>query len=82
MSLFDAYSAQKPNTSPQQPQQKITPMQQLRQNPAATLKQAGFQVPEGMNNPYQIVQHLLQSGQVSNPRLMQMQQLMSRIVRR
>lgn len=49
-----------------------TPMemlQQLRQNPSAVLKQAGYNVPENMTNPQQILNHLLQSGQVTNARL-------------
>ena len=49
---------------------------QLKSNPAGFLSQKGFNVPEGMNDPNQIIQHLLQSGQISNARLNYAQQLM------
>ena len=51
------------------PQQML---QQLRANPVAYLRQAGMDVPDGMNDPQQIINHLLQSGQVSNQRLAQL----------
>ena len=67
MSLFDALQAN--------PMQMI---QQLRQNPSAVLKQAGMTIPDGMSNPQQIVQHLVQSGQVSNAKLQSVMQMMGR----
>lgn len=48
---------------------------QLRQNPAACLQQAGYTIPEGMNDPNQILAHLLQSGQVDQNRLNQLNQM-------
>ena len=47
----------------------------LTANPAAVLKQAGLSVPAGMNNPQQIISHLLQTGQITNPRLQMAQRL-------
>lgn len=50
----------------------INPMamlQQLMNNPVQTLMQAKFNVPEGMNNPNDIIQHLLNTGQVSQQRV-------------
>jgi len=45
-------------------------LRQLQQNPAAMLRQAGLNVPEGMgNNPQAMVMHLIQSGQVGGPAL-------------
>lgn len=47
------------------------PMQmfnQLRQNPAQFLKQAGFNIPANLNDPNAIIQHLMNSGQVSQQR--------------
>ena len=67
MSLFDSLGQQ---TNPMQM------MQQLRSNPATTLKQAGMNVPDGMTDPQQIVNHLLQSGQISNSRLQMAQRMM------
>lgn len=40
-------------------------LQQLRQNPAQMLRQAGLNVPDNLNDPNQIIQHLMNSGQVS-----------------
>lgn len=57
-------------------------MNQLRQNPAATLKQAGMNIPDGMSDPQQIINYLLQTGQVNNPRLQMVQQLAGRIFKR
>lgn len=49
---------------------------QLKANPQGFLSGKGFNVPEGMTDPNQIIQHLLQSGQISNARLSYAQQLM------
>lgn len=57
-------------------------MNQLRQNPAATLKQAGLNIPDGMNDPQAIINHLLQTGQINNPRLQMVQQLAGRFFKR
>ena len=71
MSLFD-------NLGMQQPMNPIQMLGQLRQNPAGVLKQAGFNIPSGINNPQQIVNYLLQSGQVGQGRLAKAQQMASR----
>ena len=73
MSIFD-------NLSPQQPQQ-VNPMQmmqQLRSNPASFLKGMGLNIPAGMTDPQQMVNYLMQSGQVTPPRFRQAQQMMQR----
>ena len=65
----------------QQYQQKpdlMTMLSQLKQNPAAMLS-AKYNVPQGMTDPNEILQHLLTTGQVSQDqvnRLMQMRQFM------
>ena len=38
---------------------------QLQSNPFQILTQRGFKVPNGMNDPQQIVKHLMNTGQVS-----------------
>lgn len=71
MSIFDALGGQ----------MQMNPMQmmmQLRSNPAAVLKQRGLNVPDGMTDPQQIVQHLISSGQVSNNALQTAMQMMLR----
>ena len=50
---------------------------QIKQNPMALLRQAGLNVPEGMTNPNQIINHLVQSGQINQQRLAQAQQMAS-----
>jgi hypothetical protein len=56
-------------------------MNQLRANPAAMLKQRGLNIPEGMNDPQQIINHLLQTGQINNSRLQMAQQMMAQMRR-
>ena len=67
MGLFDQLGQQNP----------MQMLQQIRQNPAAILQKAGLNIPAGMSDPQQIIQHLMQSGQVSQSRYQQaMQQMM------
>lgn len=40
-------------------------LMQLKQNPLAFLQKAGFNVPDNVNNPQEIIQHLMNSGQIS-----------------
>lgn len=78
MSLFDNLN-QANQVGRINPQQAL---QQLRSNPAAVLKKAGLNVPDTMKDPQQIVNHLLQSGQVSNQRLQMAQRMMGMFGRR
>ena len=73
MSLFDSL-----NSQPQQPINPMQRLQALKQNPSSVLQQAGFNVPQGMNNPQQIIQHLIQSGQVPQNRYTQVLQMLGR----
>lgn len=70
MSLLDRLSGQQQN-----PQQIL---QQLQQDPAGMLKQKGLNIPAGMKNPQQIVNHLISSGQIPNARLQQVLQMMGK----
>lgn len=68
----------------QKPQQ-LNPMQmlqQLRSNPMGMLKQAGYNIPDGMSNPQQMVNYLIQSGQVPQSRYQQVVQALNRTGRR
>lgn len=40
-------------------------VQQLKANPMQFLQRAGFNVPNNLNDPNQIIQHLMNSGQIS-----------------
>lgn len=75
MSLFDNLGNK---NAPQNPMQML---QQLRSNPVSVLQQAGYNIPAGMNNPQQIIQHLLQSGQVSQNKFAQAQQMAAKFRR-
>lgn len=80
MSLFDSLGGTTaPTTAPTNPIQMLS---QLKGNPAQMLKQAGYSIPDGMNNPQQIVNHLLNSGQVNNGRLSMAQQMARNFGRR
>jgi hypothetical protein len=50
-------------------------LSELKRNPAAALRNAGYSIPDGLSNPQQILNHLLQSGQIDQGRLAQAQQL-------
>lgn len=71
MSIYEALG----NQMPANPMQML---QQIRSNPAAVLRQRGLQIPDGMTNPQQIIQHLLSSGQVPQARYQQAMQLIGR----
>lgn len=63
----------------QQTQQAQNPREQA----LNLLKQQGIAIPEGMeNNPQGIIQHLMQSGRVTQNRLTMGQQMMQRMFRR
>lgn len=74
MSIYDQLG----NKAPANPMQMLA---QLRQNPAGVLKQAGLSIPAGMNNPQQIINHLLQTGQVPQNRYQQAMQMAQRFRR-
>ena len=48
---------------------------QLKGNPIGVLKNAGFNVPDNLNNPQEIIQHLMNSGQVNQSQVNQAQQM-------
>ena len=54
------------------------PMQMLmmlKQNPAQLLQQAGFRIPMNLSDPNAIIQHLMNSGQVTQQRYEQARQM-------
>ena len=76
MSLFDSLS------NKQQQKNPFQLVEQLKTNPWSTLREAGLNIPEGMHDPQQIINYLLQSGQVNSPRFQMAQQLAGRLFRR
>ena len=49
--------------------------QRFMQNPTQALMEAKFNVPQGMTNPNDILQHLMNTGQVSQQRINQVMQM-------
>lgn len=64
--LFNSLNSTKPNFMSQ--------LQMLKNNPAQFLLQRKFNIPEGMNNPQEIVQHLLNTGQMTQNQFNTLQQ--------
>ena len=68
MSLFDKVQGGQPN------------LQQIQRDPLGMARQAGYQIPENLaGNPQAMVQHLIQTGQVSNPLLQKIMPMMQRL---
>lgn len=72
MSLFDRLRGGQKPAAPTMAEA----MQRLRANPVEALKAAGLSIPTEMSDPQQMVQHLLQSGQVP-PAMVQAAQRMA-----
>ena len=69
MSLFDRIQGNQPN------------LQQIQQDPIGMAKQAGFNIPPNLaGNPQAMVQHLIQTGQVSNPMLQRIMPMMQKLM--
>lgn len=56
-------------------------IQQLQANPIQFLQRAGFNVPNNLNDPNAIIQHLMNSGQISQQRYEQARQLAAQLKR-
>lgn len=56
-------------------------LQQLRANPMQFLMQRRFNLPQGMNDPNEIMQHLLSTGQISQQQINQAYQMAQRMGR-
>ena len=74
MGLFDKLS------QPQQGQQMTPDMMRqeigsIKANPGQYLSGRGFNIPDGMTDPKQITQHLLQTGQIGGNRLQQVMRM-------
>lgn len=53
----------------------LSMLPQLKANPLGMLRQYGFNVPNNINNPNDIIQHLMNSGQVSQEQYNQARQM-------
>ena len=50
-------------------------LNQLRQDPLGTLRKAGYNVPADISSPQAIIQHLMNSGQITQQQVNQAQQM-------
>lgn len=48
---------------------------QLKSNPLGFLRQKGFNVPDNLNNPNDIIQHLMNTGQINQAQYNQARQM-------
>lgn len=70
MSIFDNIG--RPNALPN----AQNALQRIMSDPVGVLRQRGLSIPNGMTNPQQIINHLVQSGQVPQNRLTQAMQML------
>jgi len=71
MSIFDRLNGQ--------PAQQIT-MQDVQRDPIGIGRDKGYQIPDNLaGNPQAMVQHLIRTGQVSNPMLQKIMPMMQRL---
>lgn len=62
-------------TNPLMGMNPVQMIQQLQANPIQFLQRAGFNVPNNLNDPNAIIQHLMNSGQISQQRYEQARQM-------
>ena len=84
MSLFDSLGkTPTPTPATNGPSNPMQALSQLRSNPVQMLSKAGFNVPENIgNNPQAIVQHLLNTNQITQQRFNQSQMMANRMMGR
>lgn len=79
MSIFEKLHQQGQQQPRQISQEEMrTEIGRIQADPGAYLQQRGFTIPQGMTDPRQITQHLLQSGQVGQSRLQQVMRMLGR----
>ena len=57
------------------PMQIMSMLPQLQANPLSFLRQRGFNIPDNINNPNDIIQHLMNSGQINQSQYNQARQM-------
>lgn len=67
MSTFDKLTNRQPS------------MQDIQRDPIGFGRKAGYQIPDGMNDPRAIFQHLMQTGQIQSPMMRRLMPMMQRM---
>ena len=75
MSLFDQLGTNRSNLPDRN--QMANLVGQLQNNPTAFLRQMGYNIPDGINNPNAIINHLMTSKQINGGLLAKAQQLLN-----
>lgn len=78
MSIFEKLHQQGQQQRQISPDEMRTEIGRIQADPGAYLQQRGFTITQGMTDPRQITQHLLQSGQVGQGRLQQVMRMLGR----
>jgi len=78
MSIFEKLHQQGQQKKQISQDEMRTEIGRIQADPGAYLQQRGFTIPQGMTDPRQITQHLLQSGQVGQGRLQQVMRMLGR----
>lgn len=60
------------------PMTMLQMLQRLRQNPMAVLRESGMNIPQNMTDPNAIIQHLMNSGQITQARYEQARMMAQR----
>lgn len=55
-------------------------MKELMENPQAMAQKAGYKLPEEIKDPREMVQHLIMTGQVSNPMLQRIMPMIQKMM--
>lgn len=77
--LFSILNGSQGTASPQGYNNPMQMLQALRNDPVGLLRGRGLNIPDGMTNPQQIINHLLQSGQVPQSKYAQLLQSMQQL---
>ena len=78
MSIFEKLHQQGQQQKQISQEDMRTETGRIQADPGAYLQQRGFTIPQGMTDPRQITQHLLQSGQIGQGRLQQVMRMLGR----
>ena len=79
MGFFQNLGRQEQRPTARDPMQM---MKDLKARPSGFMKEAGYNVPESMSDPQQIVNHLMQTGQLPQNRLTRAMQIFNGMMRR
>ena len=55
-------------------------LQEIKNNPQEMGRKAGYNIPEDIRDPQAMVQHLIQTGQISNPLLQRIMPMIQRMM--